>query len=186
VTRGAAAAVPQRKAAATLNIGRVIAPAYTILSLQCEGRVDVMTATVTFIVTIFSALIIFIVSQYVLKLILEPISRLRRTLADISSTTLVYQAKITNGHAEDAIGKSLHELAARLRADASEGLFYSQVATLCGVPSEENIWRACQALNWLSTGMTPMKQVGLNKNWAEENTRTLEDLGRLLGIHTRF
>jgi hypothetical protein len=145
-----------------------------------------VTALVTFILTIASALVIFVASQYFLKLVLEPISGLRRTLADISTTTLVHQAKITNGHADDAVGTRLHELSARLRADAFEVRFYSQVAKICGVPSQENIRGACRALNWLSTGMTPIKQEGLKKNWAEENTRTLEELGQLLGIDTKF
>ena len=139
------------------------------------------------VLTIVSALLIFVASQYFLKLVLEPISRMRRTLADISSTTLFHQAKITNGHADEAVGTRLHELSARLRADAFEVRFYSQVAKICGVPSRRNIGLACRELNWLSTGMTPIEQETLqNKNWAEENTRTLEKLGQLLGIDTRF
>jgi hypothetical protein len=121
-----------------------------------------------------------------LKLVLEPISRLRRTLADISNTTLCYQAKITNAHADDAVGTRLHELSARLRADAFEVRFYSQAAKICGVPSKENIRDACREVNWLSAGMTPIKQEGLNKNWPEENTLALKKLGQLLGIDTKF
>ena len=145
-----------------------------------------MTAIVMFILTIASALVIFVASQFFLKLVLEPISRLRRTLADISSTTLFHQAKITNGHADDAVGTRLHELSAKLRANAFEVRFYSRVAKICGVPPQENIRYACRELNWLSTGMTALKQEGLDKNWAQENTRTLEKLGQLLGIETRF
>ena len=119
-------------------------------------------------------------------LVLEPISRMRRTLADISSTTLVHQAKITNARADDAVAARLHELSARLRADAFEVRFYSQVAKICGLPSWQNIRSACHVLNWLSTGVTPIKPEGLNKNWAEENTRLLENLRQLLGIDTKF
>jgi hypothetical protein len=65
--------------------------------------------------------------------------------------------------------------------------FYSQVAKLCGLPSRRNIKAACRELNWLSTGMTPIKQQTVkDKNWAEENTLTLEKLGQLLGIDTTF
>jgi hypothetical protein len=141
---------------------------------------------VTTTLTIASALVIFVASQYFLKLVLEPISRLRRTLADISSTTLFYQAKITNAHADDAVGTRLHELSARLRADAFEVRFYSQVAKISGVPPEKNIRDACRELNWLSTGMTPIKQEGSNRNWPEENTLALAKLGKLLGIDTKF
>lgn len=141
----------------------------------------------TFVLTVGGAVVIFVASQYFLKLVLEPISRVRRTLADISSTALFHQAKITNGHADEAVGTRFHELSAKLRADAFEVRFYSQVARICGVPCRCNIEVACRELNWLSTGMTPIKQqTAQGRNWAEENTRTLEKLGQLLGIDTRF
>src|SRR5438477_8878408 len=146
--------------AATINtLARGIANrSYIIFSLACGKQKSQNPKGMTLLLTIVSALVIFVASQYFLKLVLEPISRVRRTLADVSSTALFHQAKITNGHADEAVGTRFHELSARLRADVFEVRFYSQVAKICGVPSRLNIEVACRELNWLSTGMTPIKQ----------------------------
>jgi hypothetical protein len=180
--------MPQTKAiAAIVNAWRVIATVHIILALPCGGQSRQNSTRMTFLLTVVGAIVIFVTSQYFLKLVFEPISRVRRTLADISSTTLFHQAKITNGHTDEAVGTRFHELSARLRADAFEVRFYSQVAKICAVPSRLNINAACRELNWLSTGVTQIKQETLQgKSWAEENTRTLEKLGQLLGIDTRF
>ena len=137
--------------------------------------------------TLVGAIILFLVSQYFLKLVFEPLSRVRRTLADISSTTLFHQAKITNGHADEEIATELRKLSASLRAAVFEVRFYRWAAKISGVPSEESARAACQQLNLLSSGMKPAAQDAMpNTNWAAANTLALEKLGNLLGIQTKY
>jgi hypothetical protein len=137
--------------------------------------------------TLIGAVLLFLLSQYLLKFVFEPLSRVRKTLADISSTTLFHQAKITNGHADEDVAMELRKLSAGLRAALFEVRFYRYFAKICGVPSEENARRACHELNLLSAGMRPTGQAAMrNTNWAERNTLALEKLGDLLGIQTRY
>ena len=137
--------------------------------------------------TLVGAIILFLVSQYFLKFVFEPLSRVRRTLADISSTTLFHQAKITNGHADEEIATELRKLSAGLRAAVFEVRFYRWIAKISGVPSKGNARAACHQLNLLSSGMKPAAQDATpHTNWAEANTLALEELGNLLEIQTRY
>ncbi|HEV2045095.1 MAG TPA: hypothetical protein VGQ95_00685 [Chthoniobacterales bacterium] len=137
--------------------------------------------------TLLGAIILFVFSQYLLKFVFEPISRVRRTLADISSTVLFNQAKITNGHADEDIATEIRKLSAGLRAAVFEVQFYRLFAQICGVPSEENARRACHQLNLLSSGMRPAAQAATpSTNWADANTLALDKLGELLGIQTKY
>lgn len=137
--------------------------------------------------TLFGAIILFLFSQFVSKFVFEPMSRVRRTLADISSTVLFHQAKITNGHADKEIATELRKLSAGLRATVFEVRFYRCFAWISCVPSKENARRASHQLNLLSTGMNPdAHQATPNTNWAEANTLALQKLSEVLGIETRY
>ena len=48
------------------------------------------------LITIVAGVVVFAASQYLLKLILEPIIELKKTIISISSSLLYYQAAITN------------------------------------------------------------------------------------------
>ena len=137
--------------------------------------------------TVLGAIILFLVSQFLSKFVFEPMSKVRRTLADISSTVLFHQAKITNGHADEDIAAELRKLSAGLRATVFEVRFYRMFAKVCGVPSAQDARRACHHLNLLSSGMRAAAQhVTPNTNWAEANTMALEKLGTLLRIETKY
>jgi hypothetical protein len=139
------------------------------------------------VLTLLGAIILFLISQYLLKFVFEPMSRVRRTLADISSTVLFNQAKITNGHADEQVAEEIRKLSAGLRAAVFEVRFYSLFAKICGVPSKENARRASHQLNLLSSGMNPMAHAATRStNWADANTLALEELGDLLRIQTRY
>jgi hypothetical protein len=69
------------------------------------------------VIAVLVGVVVFVISQFVLKLILEPLVCVRRTIADVSSTVLFYQAKITNAAYDDAIAEKLWHLSSRLRAD---------------------------------------------------------------------
>jgi hypothetical protein len=137
--------------------------------------------------TLFSAVVAFLISQYFLKFVFEPLSRVRRTLADISSAALFYQAKITNGHADEQVALEFRKLSSTLRAALFEVRFYSSMAKVAGVPPAENVRRACQQMNLVSTGMNPAAQKATpDRDYAEWNTKALYEVGDLLGIQTKY
>ena len=141
----------------------------------------------TSLLTLIVGVIIFISTQYFLKLVLEPVSSLRKTLADVSSTVLSHQAAITNSTADPEIEKDLRRLSSALRAGVYEVRWYRHVAALCGIPSEPNILSGCHQLNLLSAGMRSESQHGKPLTWwATQNMQSLISLGELLGIQTSY
>ena len=141
----------------------------------------------TSFVTLAGGILVFALTQYWLKLVLEPISRVRRTLADISSTALFHQAAICNGRSDEALATEFRKLSANLRAAVYEVRHYRVVAKMCGVPSEANALAGCHQLNLLSYHTRPEGQYGHSADWwATENSRTLIKLSDLLGIKTRY
>ena len=74
-----------------------------------------MTHLATFLVAVF----VFAASQYLLKLVLEPIQEHRRIVGCVASYLLRNQAKITNATPDFAISSEAHRLAADLWGSAS-------------------------------------------------------------------
>ena len=141
--------------------------------------------------TIVVGVIVFAASQYVLKLILEPITSFRRTLSDISSTILFHQARITNARPDDAISQELKRLSASLRAGMNEIRFYGFLSELriFGIPPRARIREACRELNLVSHAMSPVSreiEPSKNKDWPSENTRAIYRIGELLGVSTSY
>jgi len=105
--------------------------------------------------TILAGVFVFVLSQYFLKLILEPIIEFRKILSDISHALLSNQKEILSGETNEALHDSIAELSARLRSSVYLIPFYPFLyeARVFGLPKEENILLACRKLNILSYGV---------------------------------
>jgi hypothetical protein len=131
--------------------------------------------------------IVFALSQYFLKLILEPIIQFRKLLSEISHTLLFYQKELLDGNFDD---HSLHQeiagLSARLRASVYLIPFYNFLFKLkiFGLPKRENILLACWKLNILS--YPRIKDIEGSGEKAQKNEKALEDISKLLPIETTF
>ena len=122
-----------------------------------------------------------------MKFVLEPMSRVRRTLADISSTHCFIKRRYPTACTDPKIAKEFRKLSSTLRAAAYEVRHYRQVARLCGVPSEDKVLSGCRQLNLLSYNLRPEGQEGRSEaTRAAENTSLLVRLSELLGIKTRY
>jgi hypothetical protein len=138
---------------------------------------------------IIGGVIVFLVSQYLLQLVLEPLNSFRRILVSISNSILFHQAAISNGHADGEVSIELKRFAASLRAAASGIPFYGLLSTLriFDIPARTNVNKGARELNGLSHGMNERSQkASPETNWAEENTKAMERIGRLLGIDTNY
>jgi len=131
--------------------------------------------------------VIFILSQYFLKLVLEPAINFRKVLSDISYALLYNQAKIANAVTDD---KELHfkisELSAQLRSTAYLIPAYSfwSFLKVFGLPKKENILMACHELNLLSFGV---KELGKDQgDQALKNDKSLKLISELLNIETTY
>ncbi len=131
---------------------------------------------------------VFIIGQYLLVLVLQPIGRVRRVLADISSAILFRQATITNGGDDKELALELKRLGALLRATSAEVLFYRvwSAVRIFSIPSQRNILAACRQLNLLSAHLLEVHDEKTRLVLAQKNQEILELLSKLLNIHTHY
>jgi len=137
---------------------------------------------------------VFAISQYFLKLILEPVISFRKVLSDISHTLLFHQSTISSGIAEnEKLMRKIQALSALLRSSVYMIPFYNLLYKLriFGLPKKENILLACRKLNELSYGVKVQKnKEGENlidaSNIARKNEKILTEIPKLLPIETTY
>ena len=95
---------------------------------------------------VLAGVLVFIVSQYFLKLILEPISNFKKLLSDISNTLLINQCNIANAITSNKeLPGKISELSAQLRSTIYLIPLYSILSAIkiFGLPKRDNILEAC-------------------------------------------
>jgi len=132
---------------------------------------------------------VFAISQYFLKLILEPVIYFRKVLSDISHTLLFHQSIIMSGTAEDEIlQRKIEELSAMLRSSVYMIPLYNFLSKLrvFGLPKRENILSTCRKLNVLSYEVKVNKNLEDPSEIAQKNEKILIEISKLLPIETTF
>jgi hypothetical protein len=129
---------------------------------------------------------VFVASQYILKLILEPITRVRRAVADVSSLVLFRQAKITNGTYDPETAEELRRASSQLRGSIAEVRCYSFLSSLriFGIPPRYAVRRSCQCLNLMAGTASDNKAE--RSQLVDRNIRALEELRSELQIDTTY
>src|SRR3989339_87994 len=136
---------------------------------------------------IVAGVIVFALSQYFLKLILEPIIQFRKILSDISHTLLLHQEKIVSGKSGDhEMHNKIAELSAQLRSSVYLIPFYTFFFKLkiFGLPKRENILFACRKLNSLSYPLQYPTEEPLDTE--KRILETLKEMSKLLPIETTY
>lgn len=108
-----------------------------------SGGLQVMTS----IATILGAIAVFIVSQMVLKLVIEPVQQLKGSIGQTANTLLRYQAKITNAADDDEVSATVKGHAADLMSKAEIISCYCVAQRIFGLPKKADIRSAAQELN---------------------------------------
>jgi len=136
---------------------------------------------------IVAGVIVFAISQYFLKLILEPIIEFRKILSDISHTLLFHQRKILTGKSDDL---NMHDKIAKLSAQLRSSVYLIPFYTLLfrlrifGLPKRDNILLACRKLNLLSYPLQyPDEEL---QDTEKRILKTLKDISTLLPIETTY
>lgn len=108
--------------------------------------------------TVIAGVLVFVVGQLFLKLVIEPIHQLKKTLADISHTFVRYAHAI---HNPDVIPPELHsevfeklrQLSGQLYADMALIPLYPMFGLIFFLPQREKVYRSAQNLiavaNWM-------------------------------------
>ena len=143
--------------------------------------------------TVISGIIVFLAGQLVLKCVIEPVQRLKTTIARVSNLLLLHQAKLTNASCEDAIAEDMGRLSADLISDSYHILWFPLVRRVFGLPSRVKLLDAARKLNALHYGMlTAARQAdsedgdGLSPGRAKENTTAIARIGSLLRVPTDY
>jgi hypothetical protein len=140
----------------------------------------------TSLIAVLIGVSVFIISQYFLKLVLEPITRVRRAVADISSTVLFRQRKISNAVPSSEIAEELRRVSSQLWGSISEVRCYSFWSRLrvFGLPTKSNARSACRCLNLMAGSAND--QSNERSKLVDRNSEALDELGKILKIETRY
>jgi len=139
----------------------------------------------TSLIAVLIGVSVFVISQYFLKLVLEPITRVRRAVADVSSTVLFRQAKISNASHDPEVAQELRRASSQLRGNISEVhcySFWSRLA-LFGIPTRSDARNGCRCLNLMAVNANDENKE--RQRLVDANAKALDDLARFLDIETR-
>ncbi|MEH1939451.1 MAG: hypothetical protein V7L01_04420 [Nostoc sp.] len=125
--------------------------------------------------TILSGVFVFILSQLILKFIIEPIQEFRKTVADIAFALIEYANIYSNpGYAgnelENKASQDLRKLSSRLNAQIYLIPGYRTISNLFKLPSKTNLIEAPSELIGLSNGVfkSPIDLVNTNLERAKK------------------
>ncbi len=138
-------------------------------------------------IPVFVGVVVYVASQYFLKLILEPIIEFRKLLSEISHTVLLHQGVIFSGDADDKeLQGKLSALSAKLRSSVYLIPFYTLLNKLqvFRIPKKTNILLACRELNRLSYGVLDLGKEA--SRVVKENENSLKEISKLLDIETTY
>ena len=141
------------------------------------------------VLAFFVGVATFAISQYILKLIIEPITNLKKTICGISHTLLLYREEITNAIRNESLSDKISTLSASLRSGIHLIPFYSTLekSRIFHLPNKENITTACQQLNLLFYA-TRLKHDDAFKRGdiVNRNLNCLDQLSKLLNIEVTY
>jgi hypothetical protein len=99
--------------------------------------------------TVMAGVSVFVVSQFILKLVLEPIVSFKESLGGISGFFLRYNARITNGNADPELQRDLRIVISEVMAKKEAIPFYRFFGFILGLPSEKKLLEGCRNLNFV-------------------------------------
>jgi hypothetical protein len=143
----------------------------------------------TAVLTAAFGILVFVASQVITKLVIEPAAQVRKALASISTTILFRQSRITNATQDAELSEELRRAAAQLLADVWMVAAYDAVrwTRLWRLPTKKDALAACHQLNLLAYKTRPG---ATNPNEAPMAALSIDaaltELGRLLEITVRY
>ena len=139
----------------------------------------------THLATVLVAVLVFAASQYLLKLVIEPIQQHRRVVGCIASYLLRNQAKITNATPDSAISSEAYRLAAELWSSASVIFGYEFVRRLrvFSLPPRIALLNASWELNGIAAQLNPNNP---DSRDAVQCTSAVWKISELLDVPTSY
>jgi hypothetical protein len=105
--------------------------------------------------TILSGVTVFVLGQFVLKLVLDPIVALKTVFGELSAFFLREQAKITGATSTNEITDEIHRISSSILANRQAIPFYPFFAACLRLPNEKMLLEGCQSLNSIGYHVNP-------------------------------
>ncbi|MFJ3471019.1 hypothetical protein [Pseudomonas sp. NPDC090201] len=160
------------------------------------GDASELTAAqvVTSLLTIIGAICVFIVSQVVLKLVIEPVQQLKAAIGLAANTLLRYQGKITNASTDEEVAQMVKSHAADLMSKAEVISGYCLARWVFGLPTRKDIRSAAQELNLIGYSLLsaftqhqePHERPTDIFKLAKSNSEALSKVAKLLKVSTSY
>ncbi|WP_201526055.1 hypothetical protein [Psychrobacter frigidicola] len=136
--------------------------------------------------TIIAGIIIFVVSQFVLKLALEPIVELKKVLGEVSALFLREQASIVNCNASEGTKYEIMILSSKILSMRQAIIFYRFFSIILGMPSKRALLKGCHSLNLISYMVVPeAPNLGQRKSYREVHEE-MKLVSKFLKIQIRY
>ena len=142
---------------------------------------DLTKILLTSSLTVIGAILVFVASQILGKLVVEPIQDLKKTLGEIRYA-LVFHAQaimtpVGNRESEDKASEALRKLACDLRSKVGAIPFYARWAAMSRgfLPNQVNAFEASKHLIGLSNSVH-------QENRSDTNSMRIAKIERLLGF----
>lgn len=130
------------------------------------------------LLTILTGVSVFVIGQFVLKLVLDPIVSLKKIFGEISAFFLKEQAKITNAHGNDELCNEISRLSSSILANSTAIPFYGFFSFILRMPSNGCIIKSCHSMNLISHNLNPKAQEKVSVNGSLtilENMKTISE-----------
>lgn len=129
----------------------------------------------------------FVIGQFILKLVLEPIVEFKKVLGEVSALFLREQASITNANASETTKQDIVRLSAMLLSVKQSVPLYNRISKIFALPSEADLISGCGELNWISYHVvSDGSQIPPDKNYAFDINRKMKTLGEALNIKVSY
>lgn len=137
----------------------------------------------TIFLTILSGVLTFVIGQVIVKLVIDPVQDLKKTIGMVSHAMVERANVISNpGVLEkevmDATSTELRKLSSQLHAHLRLVPFYSRTSRIFGLPSDAQVRKAAEALIGLSNGL-----YRTSDNIYEVNAKRVENVCDSLEIY---
>ena len=136
--------------------------------------------------TVMTGVTVFVVSQFILKLVLEPIVSFKESLGGLSEFFLRHSAKITNGNANSDLQHDLRILISTVISKKEAIPFYRFFGFILGLPSEKKLIGGCRNLNSVCYEMNKDTAEIFGQPDCPKITRYLNEAADLLKIRLDY
>jgi hypothetical protein len=139
----------------------------------------------TVFLTVLSGVITFVIGQLIVKLVIDPVQEMKKTIGQISHSMIEDANVIANpGVPSEEVmketSKRLRQLSSQLQAHLYLVPQYQKAAKIFGLPSKEKVLAASDSLLGLSNSVF---RAGPGERIYENNAKRVENICDSLGIY---